>query len=155
MLSLPRITRIARMKTPHNELLHGDVTDAILRAFFSVYNELGYGFLEIVYRNALVVALAELGLATRTEVPFVVTFRNSIVGEYRADLLVEDKVVVETKAIQHILAIHEAQLLNYLRATGMRVGLILNFGRHAQFRRMILTPQTPQEKSAQSAQIRG
>ena len=120
------------------ELKHKDVTDKILHAFFKiVYPQLGYGFLEKVYENALVIALTSLGLKVEQQVKIGVYFQNRIVGEYFADLLVEDKVIVELKAVSRLLLEHEAQLLNYLRATPYEVGLLLNFGPKPDFRRKV------------------
>ena len=120
------------------ELKHKDITDKILHAFFKiVYPELGYGFLERVYENALVIALTALGLKAKQQVRIDVYFQNQVVGEYFADLLVEDKVIVELKAVSRLLMEHEAQLLNYLRATPYEVGLLLNFGPKPDFKRKV------------------
>ena len=120
------------------ELKHKEVTDKILHAFFKiVYPQLGYGFLEKVYENALVIALTSLGLKVEQQVKIAVYFQNRVVGEYFADLLVEDKVIVELKAVSRLLLEHEAQLLNYLRATPYEVGLLLNFGPKPDFRRKV------------------
>ena len=117
-------------------LKHRDITDKILHAFFKVvYPELGYGFLEKVYENALVFALRQMGFKVEQQVKILVFFANQVVGEYYADLLVEDCVIVELKAAQSIAPEHEAQLLNYLRATPYEVGLLLNFGPKPEFRR--------------------
>ncbi len=113
---------------------HADVTDKILHAFFKVvYPELGYGFLETVYENALLIALRSMGLTVQNQVPIEVHFQGTVVGDYFADLLVEDRVLVEIKAASRLLPEHEAQLLNYLRATPYEVGLLLNFGPKAEF----------------------
>lgn len=98
-----------------------------------VYPQLGYGFLEKVYENALVIALTAMGLKVQQQVKIAVYFQEQVVGEYFADLLVEDVVIVELKAVFRLLAEHEAQLLNYLRATTYEVGLLLNFGPKPQF----------------------
>lgn len=120
------------------ELKHKDITDKILHAFFKiVYSQLGYGFLEKVYENALVIALTSLGLKVEQQVKIAVYFQKRVVGEYFADLLVEDKVIVELKAVSRLLLEHEAQLLNYLRATPYEVGLLLNFGSQPDFRRKV------------------
>jgi GxxExxY protein len=118
------------------ELKHKDVTGRILRAFFKiVYPQLGYGFLEKVYGNALVIALRAMGLQVEQQARIAVYFQGQQIGEYCADLLVEDVVIVELKAALHITDEHEAQLLNYLRATPYEVGLLLNFGPKPEFRR--------------------
>jgi GxxExxY protein len=115
-------------------LKHGEITDKILHAFYKVvYPQLGYGFLEKVYENALVIALKAMTLRVQQQVKITVYFQEQIVGEYFADLVVEDVVIVELKAVSRLLAEHEAQLLNYLRATPYEVGLLLNFGPKPQF----------------------
>lgn len=122
------------MNNARIELKHKDITDKILHAFYKVvYPRLGYGFLEKVYGNALAIALTALGLQVKQQVKIIVHFAGQIVGEYYADLVIEDLVIVEVKAVSHLLAEHEAQLLNYLRATPYEVGLLLNFGPKPQF----------------------
>ena len=120
-------------------LLHGEVTRGIIGAFYDVYNELGFGFAESVYQRALPVALEARGLRSEREVPITVRYRGTDVGFYRADLIVEGLVIVESKVADRILQVHEMQLLNYLRGTGRSVGLVLNFGPQATFRRLLLT----------------
>lgn len=118
------------------ELKHKDVTEKILHAFYKiVYPQLGYGFLEKVYENAMLIALASLGLRVEPQVRILVYFQRQVVGEYFADLLVNDVVIVELKAVSRLLPEHEAQLLNYLRATPYEVGLLLNFGPKPDFKR--------------------
>jgi GxxExxY protein len=120
------------------ELQHKDITDKILHAFFKVvYAELGYGFLEKVYENAMMIALRSMGLNVKNQERITVYFQGQVVGEYFADLIVEDKVIVELKAASRLLNEHEAQLLNYLRATPYEVGLVLNFGAKPDFRRKV------------------
>jgi len=115
-------------------LKHSEITDKILHAFYKVvYPQLGYGFLEKVYENALVIALTAMTLRVQQQVKITVYFQQRIAGEYFADLVVEDVVIVELKAVSRLLAEHEAQLLNYLRATPYEVGLLLNFGPKPQF----------------------
>jgi len=118
--------------------MHADLTRIIIGCFYKVYNELGYGFLEQVYEKALEHELRKQGLSTQRQVPISVYYDNIVVGEYFADILVEDKVILELKATDGISRLHEAQLMNYLKATNMRVGLLLNFGREATYRRRIL-----------------
>ena len=120
-------------------MLHEEITSQIIAAFFAVYNTLGYGFLEKVYENALVLELQRKGLAAQKQIPIKVKYAGQIIGEYFADLLVEDKVIVELKAADKIIPIHEAQLLNYLKATDMEVGLLLNFGPKADFKRKVFS----------------
>ena len=110
---------------------HDDITEKIIEAFFHVYNSLGYGFLEKVYENALILELKKMGLSAVAQVPIRVLYAGELVGEYFADIL------VEIKAAKTIGPEHEAQLLNYLKATSTEVGLILNFGPKAEFKRKI------------------
>jgi GxxExxY protein len=128
------------MNADQQGLLHGELTDRVLRAFFDVYTQLGHGFLESVYEAALTIALNESGLKAERQVPISVRFRGRCIGEYRADLVVEDLLILEIKAQAALSPINEAQLLNYLKATGMQVGLLLNFGPKPQFKRRIFTP---------------
>ena len=116
-----------------------DVTYAINGAVFEVNRVLGPGFLEKVYENALLVELTGRGLKAESQVPIRISYKGRIVGEYVADMLVEEKVIVELKTVEELNRIHEAQLLNYLKATGIRVGLLVNF-RHpkAEIKRMVL-----------------
>jgi GxxExxY protein len=131
-------------------LAEQELTERIIGTFFAVYNELGYGFLESIYENALCVALCEAGLEVSRQVPFVVDFHGQVVGEYRADLIVAHRVIVEVKAITALAPAQEAQLLNYLKASGIAVGLLLNFGPKAEFRRKVLSAKNPRQ-SAPSA----
>ena len=126
-------------REPENGLHNRRITRAIIGQFFAVYNELGSGFLESVYRNALSVALDECGVRNVREAPLDVFFRGARVGQFRTDLLVDACVVVETKVARVIDRAHEGQLLNYLRASRIETGLILNFGPKASFRRLIYT----------------
>ena len=125
------------MQTDDNtgDLIHGRLTNRILRTFFDVYNELGTGFLETVYRAALARALRDAGLAVVVEWPIEVHFRGELVGRFQADVVVENQVILELKAIRTILPEHHAQLINYLRATPLEVGLLLNFGKSPEFKR--------------------
>lgn len=124
-------------------LLHEDVTGKILKSFFKVYDDLGFGFLEAVYRRALQLDLVALGLDVRAEVPISVRYRGTVVGHYRADLVVAGKVIVELKSLNDIGVAERKQLLNYLRGTGMSVGLLLNFGPKARFARMVNSTRHP------------
>ena len=107
---------------------HSKLTEEIIGAYFTVYNALGYGFLEKVYANALKLELERRGLKVKQEFPIVVRYLGQVVGEYYTDLLINDFVIVEIKATKILLQEHEAQLLNYLKATPYEVGLLLNFG---------------------------
>lgn len=120
-----------------SELLHAALTDQIIKAFYNVYNSLGYGFLEKVYENALAFELREMGLSVECQKPLNVSYRNQIVGEYFADLVVDGKVIIELKALETIHEAHLRQLQNYLKATEIEVGLLLNFGRKPEFKRRV------------------
>jgi GxxExxY protein len=109
-------------------LIHEELTSTILSACFEVINELGAGFIESVYEKALLIALHQKGLKAIAQVPIDVSFRGESVGHFYADILVEDTVVLELKAVSAIAPEHKAQLINYLKATGIEVGLLINFG---------------------------
>jgi GxxExxY protein len=121
------------------DLLYKNITDSILKAYYAVYNQLGYGFLEKVYQNAMYFELKSLGYKVEAQKQIKVYFKNQLVGEYYADLLVEDKVIVELKACELLMNVHVAQLMNYLKATEIEVGLVLNFGEEPEFKRIIYT----------------
>lgn len=114
---------------------HAEVTEQIIRAFYTVYNVLGYGFLERVYVKSLLLELKKLGLNVASEVAIEVLYTGEVVGEYFADLVVNGVVIVEVKAAKALADEHEAQLLNYLKATHFEVGLLLNFGPKAEIKR--------------------
>ena len=114
------------------------LTERIIGVFYEVYNELGFGFLESVYREAMRIALEQAGLQVEAEVPVPVSFRGRPVGIFRADLVVDGRVVVELKTAESISRAHEAQVLHYLRASTMEIGLVMNFGPDARFRRVVL-----------------
>ena len=116
---------------------HGELTETIIGAAYTVYNELGWGFLEKVYENAMVVELQGFGLPVRQQHAVKVLYRGPVVGDYLADLIVDDKVIVEVKAISALGKIDEVQLVNYLKATGLEVGLLINFGRKIEIKRRI------------------
>jgi GxxExxY protein len=116
---------------------HSELTGKILSAFFQVHKELGYGFSERVYENALAMLLIEMGLKVEQQVHLYVYYHGRVVGEYIADMVINDIVLLELKATQKIMEDHAAQLLNYLKATNIEVGLVLNFGPSAEFRRKI------------------
>lgn len=120
-------------------LLSGGTTNDILRIFYRIYNVLGYGFLEKVCENALVLSLRESGFNVAQQKPVKVYFMEETVGDYFADIIVNDVIVAEVKAVERIHEAHEAQLLNYLRATGLEIGLLLNVGPKPEFRRRIFT----------------
>jgi GxxExxY protein len=116
------------MDTQNGGMLHEELTEKIIGSAFEVINELGAGFNEKVYENALVVAASQNGLTVSAQHPIKVLFRGVCVGEFFADVLVEEKVIVELKAVKALLPEHEAQVINYLNATGIEVGLLVNFG---------------------------
>ena len=123
-----------------NNFLHAEITEVIIGCFYNVYNKLGFGFLEKVYENALLVELKESGLSAFLQIPIEVYYKNIKAGNYFADILVNDKVILELKAGDGIIIEeHELQLVNYLRATEIEVGLILFFGKKPQFKRKIFT----------------
>ena len=109
-------------------LIHSDLTDKIISAAYDIHNQMGFGFSEKIYENAMMIKLASKGLRASQQVPINVFFEGKLVGEYFADILVEDTIVVELKALNELAKIHEAQLINFLKATGNKVGLLINFG---------------------------
>ena len=111
------------------ELLEKDLTEKIISACFEVSNELGVGFLESVYEKALTIALADKEIDAAAQVSLKVLFRGKVVGDFYADILVEEKVIVELKAVKALSPEHEAQIINYLKATGIKVGLLINFAK--------------------------
>ena len=121
-----------------SRLAHAEVTRAIIGCFFEVYRELGYGFSEAVYRRALGIVIRAAGLNVIEEVPLSVRFRGEVIGRFYADLVVDGVVLVEIKAAAHVENYAVAQLLNYLKAAGGGVGLLLNFGREPAFKRLVL-----------------
>ncbi|MBD7986946.1 GxxExxY protein [Luteimonas sp. Sa2BVA3] len=127
------------MDAATGSLVLRDLSDRVIGAFFDTYNELEYGFLESVYENALAVRLGECGLQVERQVPIEVRFHGQVVGQFRADMLVEGRLLIEIKAGSQIAVAHEAQLLNYLKATGIRLGLLFNFGPRPDFRRRVFS----------------
>ena len=109
-------------------MLHRDLTERVIECCLEVIRELGFGFLESVYERALIIALQQKGLQVRSQVPLKVMFRGECVGEFFADILVGDKLIVELKAVKALAPEHQAQVINYLRATGIDIGLLVNFG---------------------------
>ncbi len=121
---------------------YAEITDKILKAFFQVHTELGFGFSEKVYENALVILLRELGSVVEQQKPIKVYFHGQVVGEYIADLVVNGVVLLELKSVKHLIDQHSAQLLSYLKSTELEVGLLLNFGPSAAFKRRVLDNET-------------
>lgn len=120
-------------------MLHEEITSQIIKAFYKVNNVLGYGFLEKVYENAMLLELTKMGLKVERQKNILVHYENREVGNYFADLVVNDVVIIELKAAESLCEEHEAQLINYLKATNIEVGLLLNFGKKAEFKRKIFT----------------
>jgi GxxExxY protein len=129
------------------EPLHKELSQKVIGCFFTVYRKLGFGFAEKVYENALCIELRKAGIKAVKQEPIKVFYDDEIVGDYKADILVEDKIILELKAVSGIIEEHEAQLLNYLRATDVEVGYILNFGTKSQFLRRVFS----NERKIQSA----
>jgi GxxExxY protein len=125
------------MESNPEGLKHRELTEKIIGVFYEVYNELGHGFLESIYEQALAIALAQAGMKVERQVAVSVCFRGRQIGDFRADMLADGKVLLELKAARAIDQVHEKQLLNYLRATDIEVGLLLNFGVKPQFRRLV------------------
>ena len=117
---------------------HSQLSDVILRVYFDVYNELGSGFLESVYHAALESALIEAGLKVISQAAVPVYFRGKVIAEFRADLMVERKILLELKSVQALDRSHYAQVLNYLKSTQIEVGFLLNFGTKPEFKRFLL-----------------
>ena len=120
-------------------LKHKDFTEKIINAFYTVYNELGRGFLESVYENAMIIELELRNLKVEKQKKIDVHYKESIIGEFRPDIIVNDSIIIELKAISKLRPEHEAQILNYLKATKIEVGLLLNFGDKPQFKRMVFS----------------
>lgn len=128
---------------------YSDVTERIIKGFFNVYNKLGSGFLEKVYENALMIELGRFGLNCQRQRKIDVYYDEFLVGEYYADILVNEVVIVELKAAENLIAEHEAQLVNYLRGTDLEVGILLNFGKQPQFKRKVLTNEFKKNQTHQ------
>jgi GxxExxY protein len=122
-----------------NNLLHKDLSNRIIKCFYNVYNKLGYGFLEKVYEKSLLIELDKNNLFAENQKPIKVYYDNEKVGEYFADIIVENTIILELKAAEILVEEHELQLINYLKATDIEVGLLLNFGKKPEFKRKIFT----------------
>jgi GxxExxY protein len=118
---------------------HSEITEIIIKAFYHVYNKLGYGFLEKVYEKALAIECRKLGLKCLCQCPIEVFYDNEVVGFYIADMIVNQVVIVEIKAASAISTEHEIQLVNYLKATEIEVGLVVNFGKKPEFKRKVFS----------------
>ena len=115
------------MNTDHQDIKYKKLTEKIIKIFYKVYNKLGYGFLEKVYENAMMFEFKREGIPAVSQFAIKVLYENEIVGEYFADIMVEDTIIIELKAIDSLKKVHEAQLLNYLKATGTKIGFLVNF----------------------------
>jgi GxxExxY protein len=123
-------------------LKHQQLTEQIIKAFFKVYNTLGYGFSEKVYQNALVIELRKRGFTVAPQAPIEVFYEGELVGQYFADLLINDLVILELKAVGSLAAEHGTQLINYLKASRLEVGLVMNFGPKPEFQRRVFDHKT-------------
>lgn len=117
--------------------LYQDLTEKIIKCFYKVHDKLGHGFLESVYENALLIELKKSNIEAKNQCLIKVYYDNNVVGDFRADILIEDKIIIELKAISSLNKINEVQLVNYLKATGIKVGLLVNFGEKLEFKRKI------------------
>ncbi len=123
----------------NKNIIYKDLSYKIIELALEVHNELGCGFLEKVYENALMILFDREGIPAKQQAPIDVYFQKKVVGQYFADILVDNKVILELKTVEAIANIHKAQLLNYLRATGIKLGLILNFAKpRLEYRRLVL-----------------
>lgn len=122
-----------------SKLLHKELTDAIIGIYYNVFNELGYGFLERVYQNAMYAELKHEGFDVDAQRQIKVYYKGILVGDYYADLFVDNCIILELKATEALAEAHELQLLNYLRATNIEIGMQLNFGKKPEFKRLIFT----------------
>ena len=123
------------MNADFQDFKYKELTGQIIKIFFRVYNKLGYGFLEKIYENALMIELKEEKIHAVAQAPIQVCYKGQILGEYFADILAENKIIIEIKAAKFLVEEHEAQLLNYLKATNIEVGLLLNFGPKPEFKK--------------------
>jgi GxxExxY protein len=118
---------------------HQHLTKALIGIYYDVYNELGYGFLEKVYQNAMLIELKSRGYQVESQKKINVFYKKQIVGDYFPDIIVNNSVIIELKCVEYLVEAHECQLLNYLKATDCEVGLLLNFGKDPKFKRKIFT----------------
>ncbi len=122
-----------------NNYKHTDLTEKIIGCAYKVYNELGAGFVEKIYENALMIELKNEALTAQQQYPVRVYYKGNLIGDHVADIIVEDKVIVELKAVSQLTKAHEVQLVNYLKATGIEVGLLINFGDQILIKRKVLS----------------
>lgn len=128
-----------QMNADDADFKYKELTETVIQAFYRVYNKLGYGFLEKVYENAFMIELGKAGMSAVSQFPIRVMYDGEIIGEYFADILVDNKVIIEIKAAKQLAKEHEAQLLNYLRATDIEVGLLVNFGVKPEIKRKVFS----------------
>jgi len=125
------------MNTDYQDIKHKAYTEKIIKIFYKVYNKLGYGFLEKIYENAMMIEFRKAGISAESQFAIKVFYEDKIIGEYFADMLVDNKVIIEIKAARNLTLENEAQLLNYLKATDIEVGLLLNFGPKPEIKRKV------------------
>ena len=125
------------MNADYQDFKYKELTEKIINIFYKVYNRLGYGFLEKVYENAMILEFKKEGITAISQSPIRVLYEGEVIGEYYADILVENKVIVEIKASRSLVEENEAQLLNYLKATDIEIGLLLNFGAKPEIKRKV------------------
>ena len=126
-------------------MLYEDITSEIIKIFYKVNNTLGYGFLEKVYENAIILELKKAGIKIKQQENIKVFYEGEEVGNYYADIIVEDKIILELKCCENLRDEHRNQLINYLKATNMKVGLLLNFGKNSEFKRVIFSKKNIKE----------
>jgi GxxExxY protein len=134
---------------------HQEITEKIIGVFYDAYNELGHGFRESVYEQSMAIALREVGLQLLQQAPITVYFRGQMVGEFRADLLVNVCILVELKAARALESAHEAQAMNYLRATQVEIGLLINFGPKPEFKRFIFDNDRKSRRESRATDSHG
>jgi len=125
------------MNAEKSDFKYQELTEKIIKIFYKIYNRLGYGFLEKVYENAMMIELKKENIPALAQAPINVIYDDEVIGEYYADILVDNKIIVELKAARNLSGENEAQLLNYLKATGIEVGLLLNFGAKPELKRKV------------------
>ncbi|MBP1712543.1 MAG: hypothetical protein H6Q43_1303 [Deltaproteobacteria bacterium] len=125
------------MNAEKSDFKYQELTEKIIKIFYKIYNRLGYGFLEKVYENAMMIELKKENIPALAQAPINVIYDDEVIGEYYADILVDNKIIVELKAARNLSGENEAQLLNYLKATGIEVGLLLNFGARPELKRKV------------------
>jgi GxxExxY protein len=125
------------MNTDMQDIKYKELTEKIIKIFYKVYNKLGYGFLEKVYENAMIIEFGKEGIQAVAQSSIKVSYEDEVIGEYYADILADDRVIVEIKATRTLASEHEAQLLNYLKATDIEVGILLNYGPKPEIKRKV------------------